>query len=105
MSDEPQSAQSGLLDAARRLMEMAAQEPAAESLTGAEITTIYEVMGWTTRLLHGYTITGPLPELQAGAAAAAADLHRSMRQLEEAWIKRYPTVPIADNVIPLRRAA
>jgi hypothetical protein len=96
----------GLIEAARLLLEIASKEPATEDVTGDEIQALYGVLKNTNTILHGYTITKTVPELRDGARCAAAEMQRGMWFLEDAWLKRYSRQPIENIVpIPLRRVS
>lgn len=96
----------GLIEASRVLLEIAAKEAAHEDLTGDEMQALYGVIKQTNTILHSYTITKTMPELRDGARNAAAELQRAMWFLEDAWLRRYSAQPIENIVpLPLRRTA
>lgn len=95
-----------LIEASRRLLEIAAKEPAREDLTGSEMQALYGVIKSANTLLDGYTVTKTVPELREGARCASAEMQRAMWFLEDAWLQRYAAQPIENIVpLPLRRIA
>lgn len=96
----------GLIEAARLLLEIASKEPAAEDFTGTEMQALYGVIKSTNTILQSYTITKTVPELRQGAQNAGAEMQRAMWFLEDAWLQRYSRQPIENIVpLPLRRTA
>lgn len=98
------NSRTGLIEAARILLETASKEPVSEDLTGDEMKALYGVLKNTNILLQSYTVT-KTPELREGSRSSSVEVQRAMWILEEAWLQRYSRSPVQNIVpMPLRRA-
>jgi hypothetical protein len=87
-----------LVEGARVILQIAAQQPARADLTADEFRALYGVLKGTRDILLSYTVVKNTPELRAGAKAAGAKVQGALWVLESSWLDRYTIT--ASNVTP-----
>jgi hypothetical protein len=93
-----------LVEGARVVLGIAAQQPARPDLQAEEFRALYGVLKCTKEILMSYTIVRNTPELRRGAKDAGAKVQGALWVLENSWLDRYT---IESNVasLPLDRTA
>lgn len=91
-----------LVEGARVILGIAAEQPARRDLQAEEFKALYGVLKCSKEILMSYTIVRNTPELRQGAKNAGAHVQSALWVLENSWLDRYT---IESNVasLPLGR--